>query len=187
MQNEYICKDKTKLRKYLKELRAKVDDRAEKERKAIENILPQLYGKVLVYVPIGSELSTIALIEELMRRADITVFVPYTVDSVITPVRLIKLTAAADRLGNVDGSCYAKDSAPKSIDCCVTPLLGYNDSGYRIGYGKGCYDKFFSCGTIDVSKKIGLAFDCQKCDFVADKHDVALDMCVTESGIEVFS
>ncbi len=186
MQNEFTCKEKTELRRALKARRAEIENRAEKERKATENILPRLYGKVLVYVSIGSELSTAILIDKLMRRDDVTVYVPLTVGNVITPVRLIKPNIAADRLGNVGADCYEADSAPKNIDFCVTPLLGYNDTGHRIGYGKGCYDRFFFNGKIEISEKIGFAFDCQKCDFVADKHDVALDMCVTESGIEEF-
>ena len=173
------------LRKVLKELRANIVNREEKERAAIDNILPRLYGNILVYVSIGSELSTQILIVELMKRSDITVYVPLTENGVITPVRLIKPMVTADKLGNVAGECYDKSYIPPTIDCCVTPLLGYNGDGHRIGYGKGCYDKLFSSGKIN--KKIGLAFCCQKCDFSADKHDVALDMCVTESGIEVFS
>ena len=141
---------------------------------------------MLVYVSIGSELSTAYLIDELMKRNDVTVYVPLTEDGLITAVRLIE-PAAADKLGNIGRECYAMENAEITIDCCVTPLLGYNGRGYRIGYGKGCYDKLFSGGKTRVLKKIGLAFDCQRCEFTADKHDVALDMCVTESGIEVFS
>ncbi|MCH5160602.1 MAG: 5-formyltetrahydrofolate cyclo-ligase [Clostridiales bacterium] len=187
MQSEYTSNDKIKLREILKLRRQHIDCRERREIAATDNILPRLYGNVLVYVSMGSELSTKMLIDELMGREGVAVYVPLTKDGIITPVRLIKRASVADKLGNIDDSCYDKTDTATKIDCCVTPILGYNGNGHRIGYGKGCYDRLFSDGRVGICNKIGLAFDCQKCEFDADKHDIALDICVTESGIEVFS
>lgn len=46
---------------------------------------------------------------------------------------------------------------PSTIDLILVPLLAYDKQGYRVGYGKGYYDKFLKDCRID-SKKIGLSF-----------------------------
>ncbi|WP_128331822.1 5-formyltetrahydrofolate cyclo-ligase [Apibacter sp. HY039] len=43
-----------------------------------------------------------------------------------------------------------------TIDCVFIPLLAYDTSGNRIGYGKGYYDKFLS--SHPNATKIGLSF-----------------------------
>ncbi|MGY8855544.1 MAG: 5-formyltetrahydrofolate cyclo-ligase [Burkholderiales bacterium] len=30
-----------------------------------------------------------------------------------------------------------------NIDLVITPLLAFDTKGYRVGYGKGFYDRFF--------------------------------------------
>lgn len=67
----------------------------------------------------------------------------------------------------------------KMIDVVFVPLLAFDLSGNRVGYGKGFYDKFLAeCkpGTI----KIGLSFF-QAVDAVHDvfESDIQLDYCVT--------
>lgn len=60
---------------------------------------------------------------------------------------------------------------------CVVPALAYDSDGFRIGYGKGYYDKFLQgyCGM-----KIGVCYK----DFImkipTEKHDVFVDIVVTD-------
>lgn len=65
------------------------------------------------------------------------------------------------------------------VDLVVVPLLGFDLKGYRVGYGKGFYDRFLEGKEI---LKVGLSFF----DPVAviddiDAHDVTLDLCITPS------
>ncbi|MEP6928271.1 MAG: 5-formyltetrahydrofolate cyclo-ligase, partial [Ginsengibacter sp.] len=46
---------------------------------------------------------------------------------------------------------------PHEIDLVLVPLLAFDRRGYRVGYGKGYYDKFLSQCRKDVIK-IGLSF-----------------------------
>lgn len=161
---------------------------------ACGRLLPLLYGNVVVYVSMGSELDTSALIDRLSKSADITLYAPFTVGDTIYPLRLVK-SGKADGTGNLPVECYNADDfkaalsphggyAPK-IDCCVTPLLGINGDGYRIGYGKGCYDRFFHGNA--VPRKIGLAFGCQTCEFTPESSDVPLDCCVFDTKVVYFN
>lgn len=70
------------------------------------------------------------------------------------------------------------------IDLVIVPLLAFDLRGYRVGYGKGFYDRFL--GPIRT-QKIGLSFF----DPVAlisdpDPHDVRLDSCITPEKIFFF-
>ncbi|MCL2374948.1 MAG: hypothetical protein FWC82_00255 [Firmicutes bacterium] len=63
----------------------------------------------------------------------------------------------------------------------IVPLLGFNKDLHRIGFGKGCYDKYFK--RYPKTIKIGLAYDECQCEFEADDFDVPLDYIITESRI----
>lgn len=64
----------------------------------------------------------------------------------------------------------------------LVPGVAFDRKGYRIGYGKGYYDRFFH--TFPVKSKIALAFGLQLIDHVpAQEHDVPVDMILTENEL----
>ena len=72
----------------------------------------------------------------------------------------------------------------------LVPLVAFNSSKYRIGFGKGFYDRFFSRHpNANNILKIGLAYDGQHfkdldvAPDVFDAHDWPLDYIVTETQI----
>lgn len=72
------------------------------------------------------------------------------------------------------------------IDVIFVPLLAFDRSGHRLGYGKGFYDRFLSQCRSD-SIKIGLSFfKPLKQHFKADQHDVPLDYVVTSDEVYIF-
>lgn len=72
---------------------------------------------------------------------------------------------------------------PLSIDLAVIPGLAFDAGGGRVGYGKGCYDKFLSLLRADVPV-IALAYDFQVLPkVVQDEYDRKVDLIVTEKGI----
>jgi 5-formyltetrahydrofolate cyclo-ligase len=73
------------------------------------------------------------------------------------------------------------DKADKAPGITVTPLIGFNGEMHRIGFGKGCYDRYFALNPETV--KIGLAYSAQYADFKALKHDVKLDYIITDRRI----
>lgn len=76
--------------------------------------------------------------------------------------------------------------SPEDIDVVLVPLLCFDKAGYRVGYGKGYYDRYLSRCRQDCLK-IGLSYF-DPVDEVADKHefDVPLDLCVTPHATYVF-
>jgi len=60
----------------------------------------------------------------------------------------------------------------------LVPCLGFNEHGYRLGYGGGFYDRTLAGGVRPAT--LGIAYACQAAAFDADAHDVPLDLIVTE-------
>lgn len=76
---------------------------------------------------------------------------------------------------------------PDKIDMVLVPLLAFDQSGHRIGYGKGYYDRFLSTCRLDC-KKIGLSlFEAHGSIDDSNQHDVQLQMCITPGGVMVFN
>lgn len=70
----------------------------------------------------------------------------------------------------------------RRIDVVIVPGLVYNRRGFRIGYGKGYYDKFLSAYPSAV--KIGAAYSAQLCRESFDQaHDIRVDIIVTENEV----
>ena len=65
------------------------------------------------------------------------------------------------------------------LDVVFVPLLAFDKSGNRVGYGKGFYDRFLSnCKPETI--KIGLSFfEAESEEFEASQEDIKLDYCVT--------
>ena len=76
---------------------------------------------------------------------------------------------------------------PDEIDLVLVPLLAFDQEGYRVGYGKGYYDKFLSQCREDVIK-IGLSFF-EPVDAISDinQFDMSLNYCVTPQQVYDFS
>ena len=71
------------------------------------------------------------------------------------------------------------DMIPTEIDMFIVPLLGFDKKGHRVGYGKGCYDRFLKKCRKDCIK-IGFSyFDAIEKIEDTDKFDVKLDYCIT--------
>ncbi len=75
---------------------------------------------------------------------------------------------------------------PEEIDMVLVPLLAFDKRGYRVGYGKGHYDKFLKECRDDVVKVGFSYFD--PVDKIADtnRYDVRLDYCITPGDIYRF-
>lgn len=65
----------------------------------------------------------------------------------------------------------------------LVPGLAFDKNCFRLGRGKGFYDKFLS--GIDKSvKKIGIGYDFQIVESVpAEDHDFPLDSVITDTSI----
>ncbi len=69
----------------------------------------------------------------------------------------------------------------ENMDVIIVPGIVFDKKGYRIGYGKGYYDRLLAK---TKTTKIGLAFDFQVLDSLPIKeHDIPMNFVVTETRV----
>ena len=75
---------------------------------------------------------------------------------------------------------------PKEIDMVFVPFLAYDQRGYRVGYGKGFYDRFLAACRPDILK-LGFSYF-EPVEHISDinQFDVPLDICITPNRIYEF-
>ena len=72
------------------------------------------------------------------------------------------------------------------IEMIFVPLLAFDEKGFRIGYGKGFYDKYLADCSIDCLK-VGFCYF-EPVDSIEDSNefDVPLNLCITPQNVYVF-
>ncbi len=75
---------------------------------------------------------------------------------------------------------------PQIPSLILVPILAFDENKYRLGYGKGFYDRYLNKYLKKFSNilTVGIAFSFQKHHKLpVDKNDVKLDYILTEKGI----
>lgn len=132
------------------------------------------YSSFLAYSSIRSEVPTEGLIQALLASGK-QVFLPRVEGDDIAVVPYGELERGS--FGILEPAGKATEIVP---EVCIVPLLGINREGYRIGYGKGFYDRYLK-GHKCIS--VGLGYSFQLADFVKDPWDMKLDAFISEDGI----
>jgi 5-formyltetrahydrofolate cyclo-ligase len=152
---------------------------------AIHAHAPKIVG---MYMPIQDECPLGNLPYQLAQEG-VQLALPVVLD-LEKPMIFRQWQVDAPVTGGVFGIGVPGQDCPECLpDVMLVPLLAYDARGFRLGYGKGCYDR-----TIPLLRQqkpvvaIGVAYDGQRLDRVpTDVHDVPLDQVATPAGIERFS
>lgn len=185
--NRKIVDEKACLRKELILRRKSLDEhiRAEKNRSILDNLdnitCISLAKRIFSFVSHGEEVDTHQLLHRLLNQQKHLAVPAITRDKTMIAVAFTDWTELEPgQLGILSPVSMIEDTG--DFDVCITPGLGFTDTGMRLGYGRGYYDKWFSrhhCG-----KKIALAYECQLLDALpVDANDIPVDMIVTENRI----
>lgn len=74
---------------------------------------------------------------------------------------------------NIDSNRFPIVPA-EALDMIVVPLVAFDQTGARLGYGGGCYDRYLPMLS-PVCQIVGIAFDEQRVDHIpTDAHDLPL-------------
>lgn len=178
---EAVLAKKQELRKKLNSLRAaqSPSEKLRKEQLITKNTISLLKGKTWsIYSPIKGEVDTSKIVEEtsktiewaypVVKGEDLEFFIPNGSDFVSGTFGIREPNpGTARRVEQLDG--------------CILPGLAFDRQGYRLGSGKGFYDRFLSTFKGQI---VGLAFDFQIQDEVPhEPHDVCMDHIVTEKEV----
>ena len=138
------------------------------------------YKNIAIYYPSNYELNTLRLFDLLNKNKKLSTLLPCTSNKSIKFVRWdLSQPLKVNRFGFLDPIIQKKAITP---DLIVVPLLAFDKSKNRLGYGKGYYDKFLSKNKDILT--IGVAFSFQKFKKIKTSNlDIKLNNILTEKGI----
>lgn len=86
---------------------------------------------------------------------------------------------------DIEEPMNGKETSPEAVELMIVPLLTFDSKGYRVGYGKGYYDKFITQCRPGIIK-IGFSFfDADIIDDI-NSFDKKLDFCITPERVFQF-
>ncbi len=189
-----IKEEKNALRKLYAERRASID--VEKKKKLDKKIVDRFMTlatyryahTLLLYYPVKSEIDIRPLIENALSAGK-RVALPRC-ESNTSVMHFHYINSLSDltegRFGIMEPSEDAELFDRQNLcgpTAVIIPALAYDKLGYRLGYGKGFYDRYFSTPGIST---VGLIYS----DFLADKlphgrYDIAVDLLVSEKEVRI--
>lgn len=132
------------------------------------------YESFFVYNSFSTEADTKGIIAALLDAGK-KVYLPRVDGDKMVAVPYGETSVGAFGINEPAGKPYNGN-----IDVTVIPLLAVNGRGFRIGYGKGFYDRYLSDKR---TLKVGLGYGFQIEIFEEEKHDIPLDLFLCEKGI----
>jgi 5-formyltetrahydrofolate cyclo-ligase len=141
---------------------------------------------VMFYLSYGSEVITDAMIQHAFEDGK-EVVVPAIENPGDGEMLGIRITRLEDSYNSVYGirqpEITGEDIVNKSeIDLVFVPAIAFDRHGYRIGYGKGYFDRYLA--GLDQKKAVGLAYESQITDKLPiAEFDLPVGMIVTEKEI----
>lgn len=169
------------------------EQRAEMSAAISRNVtaLPEFHRACCVHVfcSFGSEPDTLPVMQAAFEAGK-RVFVPVTPDRDMVDLRHVEIFPEQQyRPGSfgipvphfADAEEYPYCEPQEFFtpqDCIIVPLLAFDAAGYRLGYGRGFYDRFLAQ---TPGYTIGIAFSFQQvASLPVEEHDLPLDITITE-------
>jgi 5-formyltetrahydrofolate cyclo-ligase len=155
---------------------------------AAANLPPGLLGAVRaasVYLPMRFELDPGPLARRL-ERMGIAILLPAVVERGAPLLFREACGALAEDAAGLPAP--PPDAAVRQPDLVILPLLAFDASGYRLGWGGGYYDRTLAIlRSRGPTIAVGLAFAGQEVESVPrEAHDQRLDGVLTEVGYRSF-
>ena len=180
---------KKELRKKYKLIRKNVVGKSEKDKKINDFLITsELFKKcdtILFYAALDDEVSVDGAIMNALENNK-KVALPVCIDNMgkmqyyyIKSFDDIKIGSFNVREPDIS-KCELCNDFENSI--CIVPAIAFDKRGYRLGYGKGYYDRFLENYN---HVTVGVTFDETLITQIPnDDYDIAVDFIVTQSGIK---
>lgn len=135
---------------------------------------------IMSYMNIGTEVETGSINKEIIDDEK-TLLLPVLREN---EIKVSKFTLGDSfKVGefNIPEPSPFREYDKRWIDLLLVPGVGFDKRGYRLGYGKGYFDRFLK----DFKgKKIGLCFEAQLIDEIPiEDQDICMDVLITEKRI----
>ncbi|MBR4305379.1 MAG: 5-formyltetrahydrofolate cyclo-ligase [Ruminiclostridium sp.] len=180
-----LKEQKTALRKVLKQKRTElIHIKNELDDKVYNNLLKSgvldKYEVFLCYISTEIEVDTIKFIKLCFEKKKIVAVPRCTPDEMTFYVINSFSDVGTGMYGIKEPFEYCRTLIDEELSqsLCLVPALAYNKEGYRIGYGKGYYDKFISGYNGDT---VGLCYsDFIRDDIPVDEFDKRIKNVITD-------
>ncbi len=143
--------------------------------------------RIMVYLDFRNEVRTGDLVARAMADAK-SIAVPVTDRAKVSLTPSLIINFPGDLQPGPWGILEPKPQAlrpldPAELDVVIIPGVAFDVSGYRIGYGRGYYDRFLR-RTGEGTIYIGLAYDFQVLpDIFPGPHDIPVHIILTENRL----
>ena len=152
-----------------------------------------VYGqRIAAYIPNDGEIDPQPLIELAWRMGKqiyLPVLHPFNSGELLFMAHRPNQTLAKNRYGIPEPiSEHGERCPPWTLDLVLTPLVGFDQQGNRMGMGGGFYDRTFAfMDQLTRPRRpsmVGVAHECQKVDSLPNERwDILMDKIVTENRI----
>lgn len=142
---------------------------------------------IMLYLSYGSEVVTDLMIKEfLLDGKEVAVPIILTPgDGIMQAIKINSLEECSTKVYGIRQPEFDESLIvdKKDVDLILVPGIVFDKKGYRIGYGKGYYDRWLE-GT-DIEKRVGLAYEVQVVsELPKGQFDLPVGMLVTEKQIK---
>ncbi len=168
------------LRKKYKEKRDNIKNKVTKDNLIYQKVINNkdiLSSKtLLIYISINSEVDTTKIINYFLNTKNIAV--PKIIDNDMFFCYVTNLNELTSGKYNIPEPTNENIVTDFDNAICIVPGICYDKENYRVGYGKGYYDRFLSKNKI---KTIGLCYkECMIEKIDNDKYDYKIDEVITD-------
>ena len=135
--------------------------------------------KILLYIPLNTEVDVRLLIEKLRKRKDTKVFVPFMMGKSFVPVEY-RLPLVKKRFGIKEPKSSKAYDRYLKLDMIIVPIVGIDKTYRRVGFGAGMYDRFYEklkSQPITVFTQLKL---CITNKLITNDYDIKADYIITK-------
>jgi len=170
--------NKQTLRKWAKEVRSQLDmDTLSKilAKKLKETTEYKNAKNIMIFYPLKDEVNLLELTKDTTK----TFYLPKIKDDILLCCKYDKNTELCE-------SCFhtkEPHSEPENVailDLVVVPALAVDKNNYRLGYGKGFYDRFLSQFNFPVKTIVCIPKALIVETIFPNKYDIPVDLVITE-------
>ncbi len=185
-QSDDVILFKKNIRRYIRDIRSSISSedlffRSYSIYKTLIGIVDLSKIRVIsCYIDFDNEVATYIFILHCLERG-VEVVVPKICSGEMLFKHITK-EFTKNKYGILEPTDDAKDCDISDIDIFIIPALAFDESGGRLGYGKGFYDRALKDNKSAL--RIGLSYSFQVLPFIpSSEHDEFVDIVVTEHSI----
>lgn len=137
---------------------------------------------ILLYSSVKGEIDTKAIFEKAVSDGKRVAFPCCNPDNTMTFRYINSLSDMSEKtFGILEPNDSCEECVPSNFSLMIVPALVFDKSGYRIGYGKGFYDRYMSTFP---GVSIGLVYSALLLGEVPrGRFDRHVDVIITEKGV----